>query len=79
MSVNNDGECVVLEVRDDGRGFDPKAVYVGHLGLESMRSRAAEIGGKLHVDSSPGRGTLVSVELVPLEPGGEDTRARNRL
>ena len=73
VSVTNDGERVVLEVRDDGRGFDPKAVYVGHLGLESMRSRAAEIGGKLHVDSSPGRGTLVSVELVPLEPGGEDT------
>ena len=36
---------VVLEIRDDGRGFDHTADHPGHFGLESMRSRAAEIGG----------------------------------
>ena len=36
---------MLLEIRDDGRGFDPAARHPGHFGLESMRSRAAEIGG----------------------------------
>ena len=63
MTVTSDDELVVLEVRDDGRGFDPTAVFVGHLGLESMRSRAAEIGAAIRVDSRPGQGTLVAVEL----------------
>jgi signal transduction histidine kinase len=57
---------VVLEVRDDGRGFDPAAGHPGHFGLDSMRSRAAEIGGSLAVTSAPGSGTLVRV-CVPTE------------
>ena len=54
---------VVTEIRDDGRGFDPSARHPGHFGLESMKSRAAEIGGLLTIRSSPGHGTLVSVEV----------------
>jgi len=57
---------VVLEVVDDGRGFDPEAAHTGHFGLESMRSRADEIGADLHIISAPGRGTVVRVE-VPAE------------
>jgi signal transduction histidine kinase len=57
---------VVLEVRDDGRGFDPTAGHPGHFGLDSMRSRAAEIGGSLTITSTPGSGTLVRV-CVPAE------------
>jgi signal transduction histidine kinase len=52
---------VVLEVRDNGRGFDPAAGRPGHFGLDSMRSRAAEIGGFLTITSAPGSGTLVRV------------------
>ena len=63
VTVTSDDDLVVLEVRDDGRGFDPTAVFVGHLGLESMRSRATEIGAAIRVDSRPGQGTLVVVEL----------------
>jgi signal transduction histidine kinase len=63
VTVTSDGDLVVLEVRDDGRGFDPTADFVGHLGLESMRSRAAEIAADIRVDSHPGQGTLVAVEL----------------
>ena len=40
----------------------------GHFGLDSMRSRAAEIGGRLTINSSSGRGTVVRV-VVPI---GED-------
>jgi len=57
---------VVVEVHDDGRGFDPAAGHPGHFGLESMRSRAAEIGGQLTISSSPGNGTVVRVR-VPAE------------
>jgi signal transduction histidine kinase len=57
---------VVLEVRDNGRGFDPAAGHPGHFGLESMRSRAGEIDAKLTIISAPGLGTLVRV-LVPVE------------
>jgi signal transduction histidine kinase len=63
-----DGQ-VVLEVRDNGRGFDPAAGHPGHFGLESMRSRAAEIGGWLTIASAPGSGTLVRV-LVPADTDG---------
>ena len=63
-------DSVVLEVNDDGIGFDPptylgKLVDRNHLGLVSMRERAAEVGGEYRVESEPGRGTRVVVE-VPL-------------
>ncbi len=58
----------LLSVRDDGRGFDPSAVRRAgrHLGLVSMRDRAAAIGGALTVESAPGKGTLIEMEV----PGG---------
>jgi signal transduction histidine kinase len=60
---------VVLEVRDNGRGFNPAVGHPGHFGLDSMRSRAAEIGGILTITSAPGSGTLVRV-CVPAEMDG---------
>jgi signal transduction histidine kinase len=57
---------VVLEVRDNGHGFDPAVGHPGHFGLDSMRSRAAEIGGQITITSAPGSGTLVRV-CVPAE------------
>ncbi|MEJ2212301.1 MAG: ATP-binding protein, partial [Anaerolineae bacterium] len=50
----------VITVADDGPGFDPAAVPAGeHFGLDIMRARAARIGGRMEVDSAPGRGTRV--------------------
>jgi signal transduction histidine kinase len=60
---------VVLEVRDNGRGFNAAAGHPGHYGLDSMRSRAAEIGGRITVTSSPGSGTQVRV-CVPAHTDG---------
>ncbi len=54
---------VLVEISDDGRGFDPAAPHPGHFGLESMRSRAAEVGGLLTITSTPGLGTVVRVEV----------------
>jgi signal transduction histidine kinase len=53
---------VVVEIRDDGSGFDPAARHPGHFGLESMHSRASELGGVLTISSAPGTGTVVRVE-----------------
>ena len=61
---------VVLEVRDNGRGFDPDAAKPGHFGLDSMRSRAADLGGVLTIETAPGKGTVVRVE-APTD-GGPD-------
>jgi signal transduction histidine kinase len=60
---------VLVEIGDDGRGFDPAASHPGHFGLESMRSRAAEIGGLLKITSTSGQGTVVRVE-APVETEG---------
>jgi signal transduction histidine kinase len=59
---------VRLQIRDDGIGFDPgKAralVSEGHFGLVNMRERVEMVGGKLLVDSSPGNGTTIAVEMA---------------
>jgi signal transduction histidine kinase len=56
-------ETVLVEVSDDGRGFDPAAVGPEHFGLRSMRGRVADLGGRLEVMSAPGRGTVLRVEV----------------
>ena len=64
---------VALEIWDDGRGFDPGASHPGHFGLDSMRSRASEIGGRLTISSAPGQGTVVRVEVpTEIERGSDD-------
>ncbi|MFE7564355.1 GAF domain-containing sensor histidine kinase [Kitasatospora sp. NPDC057500] len=55
----------VLRISDNGRGFDPESVRRAgrHLGLASMRDRAAAVGGRLTLDSAPGKGTVVEMEV----------------
>jgi signal transduction histidine kinase/ligand-binding sensor domain-containing protein len=52
-----------LCVRDNGRGFDEAAVRHGH-GLNSLRRRAKELGGKLDIESQPGQGTTVKLKAT---------------
>ncbi|MEU8033722.1 GAF domain-containing sensor histidine kinase [Streptomyces sp. NPDC049099] len=68
VSVQRRGCGAVLRVTDDGNGFDPKAVRRAgrHLGLVSMRDRASGVGGALSVESAPGKGTTIEMEV----PGG---------
>ncbi|MEZ5409522.1 MAG: sensor histidine kinase [Acidimicrobiales bacterium] len=63
---------VTLDVVDDGCGFDPAAVpgrsgRAGY-GLQTMAARAAEVGGRLDIESGPGAGTAVTV-TIPLGDG----------
>lgn len=71
------GAAVVVEVADDGVGFDPeaRAMRARRLGLTSMRERAEALGGRLTIASvtapSPGHDTRVRVEVPDAEvPGG---------
>ncbi|UBV43343.1 sensor histidine kinase [Deinococcus taeanensis] len=68
LRVAQHGPVVTLEVRDDGRGFDPDAQGRGTLGQRSMRERAAGAGGTLTVRSAPGGGTQVVLTLPRLNP-----------
>ncbi|MCX4633572.1 GAF domain-containing sensor histidine kinase [Streptomyces sp. RPA4-5] len=68
VSLARDGQGALLRIADDGCGFDPRAVRRAgrHLGLVSMHDRAGGVGGKLTVESEPGKGTAVEMEV----PGG---------
>lgn len=60
------GEDVVLEIADDGGGFDPDGIVAtGHHGLANMRARAGAIGGRLEIRSAPGMGTTLSLAMRP--------------
>ncbi|MFE7546239.1 GAF domain-containing sensor histidine kinase [Streptomyces platensis] len=68
VSLARDGQGALLRIADDGCGFDPRAVRRAgrHLGLVSMHDRAGGVGGKLTVESEPGKGAAVEMEV----PGG---------
>jgi nitrate/nitrite-specific signal transduction histidine kinase len=56
---------VLLEIADDGHGFDPaNGAHQGRLGLHTMRERATLLGGRLAIDSRPGDGTRIKVEVT---------------
>jgi len=65
VSVTRNGRGIVVEVRDDGRGFDPQ--HTRGLGILGMEERVRRLGGRLTIDSQPGGGATVRAEL-PLEP-----------
>lgn len=56
------GDTVALDVRDDGRGFDPAGPSAG-FGLVAMRERIEQLAGTLQVESEPGGGTAVSASV----------------
>jgi signal transduction histidine kinase len=64
------GHELIVEVSDDGVGFDASATHPGHLGLRTMAQRMEQLGGSFVVDTRPGRGTRVSatIPLSPLKP-----------
>ncbi len=61
LSLQN--KLLVVVIRDDGKGFDTDAAFDGHYGLENMKSRISEIGGKLHIASKPAQGTEIKFEV----------------
>ncbi|TYP89028.1 sensor histidine kinase [Blastococcus xanthinilyticus] len=67
VTLSYDGDEVVLDVRDDGTGFDASApTTASSFGLRGMRQRAERLAGRLTLESRPGAGTAVSVRLPKL-------------
>ncbi|MCW2933859.1 MAG: Histidine kinase [Actinomycetia bacterium] len=68
ISVSGASRRIVLEVTDDGAGFDPLSAPGRGLGLASMRQRAATAAGTVRVMSAPGQGTTVRLEAPVRTP-----------
>jgi signal transduction histidine kinase/streptogramin lyase len=72
VSINIEGRQLIAEIKDDGCGFTPehpnaaRAKGRGGNGLPNMRERAAQMGGRLDIASSPGAGTLLKLQ-VPIK------------
>jgi NarL family two-component system sensor histidine kinase LiaS len=62
VGLSMQADQIALSIRDRGKGLDEAGAAPG-MGLESMRSRAAEIGGQLALLTSPGAGTVVTVTV----------------
>jgi signal transduction histidine kinase len=72
LTLSYMGDVVVLDVRDDGRGFDPGAVQTSTdsgFGLAAMETRVRRVSGTVEVESAPGEGTALSasVPAIPAE------------
>ncbi|MFL5615114.1 MAG: MASE1 domain-containing protein [Gemmatimonadaceae bacterium] len=68
VQLRNTADALELDIEDDGIGFDEAAARRrGGLGLTSMDERVRLVGGSVHVDTSPGRGTRISLRV----PNGE--------
>jgi signal transduction histidine kinase len=65
VRLRRDGNVLVLEVSDDGIGFDLAApgLRARRLGLTSMEERAQKLGGRLAISSTPGAGTTIRLEV----------------
>ncbi len=68
LQLTKEANEIILDVRDNGRGFDTAGPFPGHLGLRSMHERVTKMGGSLTIESVPGQGTCVGVRM-PIEPG----------
>jgi PAS domain S-box-containing protein len=58
-----DEECLLLQVTDNGAGFNRRSVPAGSYGLRSMEQRVTGLEGSLDIDSAPGRGAMITVRL----------------
>jgi PAS domain S-box-containing protein len=69
-----EGDALVLQVADDGRGFPgPRDEVRASLGLLSMKERARALGGEVLVGDGPGGGALVTARLPRVGPGRAPT------
>ncbi|MGD2254123.1 MAG: PAS domain S-box protein, partial [Anaerolineales bacterium] len=63
VDIRAEDQKVIMEIMDDGLGFDPTSVHEkGGLGIQGMEERARKLEGKLSIDCKPGKGTCVRFE-----------------
>ena len=68
VRVREVGSHLIMTISDDGCGFDPALMQTPEsFGLQNMEQRARRLGGSLGIDSSPGEGTLITIQ-IPFRP-----------
>ncbi len=73
ITFKTEGNVVAVTIEDNGKGFDPKDVRLGHFGLRLMRERCESVGGSLHVESVIGRGTRLEARFpLNVPPDGKE-------
>jgi two-component system sensor histidine kinase DegS len=73
-------EATELTIRDDGRGFDARALGAGRLGLAGVSDRVRMLGGDVKIDSTPNEGATLSARLPRWRPPQTDeNRVRREL
>lgn len=73
IRIEGTGGHARITVADDGRGFDAgqgDGGREGHFGLTFMRERMQQIGGAIRIDSTPGAGTILTLDVPIREQGG---------
>jgi signal transduction histidine kinase len=84
VTLSHLGDQVALDVVDDGDGFAPESVVLdpssgraaaNGYGLRAMRARAQALGGAFTVESAPGRGTAIAVQLPVAEARAAERKA----
>lgn len=68
-------DSLTLRVADDGSGFDPAETRGEGFGLQSMRERLETLGGRVEVESAPGKGTRITC-VCPLESPPGTTKGK---
>lgn len=63
VTLARDDAAILLEIEDDGRGFDPDSIRGGGRGLANLRERVANAGGKFAIRSQSGEGTTLSLRF----------------
>ena len=79
VDLRYDSNRLTLTIADNGQGFqisDTSLLQKGHFGLQGMRERAAQIGARLAIESSPGKGVRIKLDV----PTAKRTKTiRNRV
>jgi PAS domain S-box-containing protein len=65
--LHHEESAIELNIRDDGKGFDPDQTESGHYGLSMMRERAEGVGAQFAITSQPGRGTELTIRWKTAE------------
>jgi signal transduction histidine kinase len=74
VTLDYSGENCVLDIRDDGKGFNPIASRRKSFGLAGMKERVSMLGGTIAIASSPGRGSAITVRVPVRRAAGARSR-----